>query len=273
MSPILIWYVVMAGVFGLIYGSFSGVVIGRQPLSIRALIPGSRCDNCHIAIRWYQNVPVLSWLLLRGRCAACGVKISVWSPILELASGIMFALVASWGLKVDQSGLVSDDSLLQTIVFLGFATNWLCIAVIDFVRGQIPNLLVATSLIWGVLGFAAAGLFFDHLDKLISALIGAVIFSSLLLAIKLLVPRGLGLGDVKLAAALGLGLGWQGLGALAVGVIASFVFGSIFGLVYSALKRSSLKLAIPFGPWMILGTWFGILFGQSIWAEYLAVIR
>jgi len=273
MSPILNWYVVMAGVFGLIYGSFSGVVIGRQPLTIRALIPASRCDACHVPIRWYHNVPVLSWLLLRGRCAACGVKISIWSPILELSSGIMFALLAIWGLRVDQSGQVTTDSLIQTAIFVGFASNWLCIAIIDFVRGQIPNLLVATSLIWGALGFAVAGLYFGHLAQLVTALFGAAIFFTLLLAIKLLVPRGLGLGDVKLAAALGLGLGWQGLGALAVGVIASFVLGSLFGLVYAALKRSGLKAPIPFGPWMILGTWFGILFGQSIWAEYLAVIR
>jgi len=273
MSPILIWYVAMAGIFGLIYGSFSGVVIGRQPLSIRALIPASRCDVCHIPIRWYHNVPVFSWLLLRGRCSSCHARISIWSPVLELASGVIFTLVALWSLKVDASGQVTADSLVQTIVYLGFATNWLCIAVIDFVRRQIPNLLVATSLIWGVLGFAVAALVFGHLAQLVTALVGAAIFFTLLLAIKLLVPRGMGFGDVKLAAALGLGLGWQGLGALAVGIIASFVFGSLFGLVYAALKRSGLKAPISFGPWMILGTWFGILFGQSIWAEYLAVIR
>ncbi|MEN9990130.1 MAG: hypothetical protein RL508_1109 [Actinomycetota bacterium] len=263
----------MAGVFGLIYGSFSGVVIGRAPLTVRALIPGSRCDSCATPIKWYQNIPVISWLVLRGRCAACGSSILVWSPVLELASGLMFALVALWGLRIDSTGLVTADSLLQTVTYLGMVTNGLCIAIIDLNRRQIPNLLVVTGLVWGVLGFGADALFFGHTQKLIVALLAMAVFFAFLLLIKLAVPRGMGAGDVKLAAVLGLYLGWQGWGALAVGVFASFAFGAVFGLVYLAVKGGGRKTTVPFGPWLIIGTWFGILLGERIWADYLAIIR
>ena len=152
MNPMLVFYAALTGVFGLAFGSFSGVVVGRSPLTVRALIPASRCDSCAAPIRWYQNIPVISWIWLKGRCAVCQSKIPVWSPALELCSGLIFAVIALLVLRVDSASNIVPQSVITTAFAALFASNLLCAAIIGYQRHELPRLLLVSGILWGSFG-------------------------------------------------------------------------------------------------------------------------
>lgn len=248
--------VALAALAGLLLGSFANVVIWRVPRGESVVSPPSACPRCGARIRWWQNVPVVSFLALRGRCAACRAPISWRYPLIELGTAALFALTAWW--RGTELGLPA---------FLALAFVAVVLTAIDIEHRRLPNAIVLPAIpVVGVL-LALTGEWGD----LLRAAIAAAALFAFYLAIALIAPRGMGMGDVKLAALVGFALGWIGWDALVVGAFAAFVFGSIGGLVVMA-RGGSRKSAIPFGPWMLLGMAVGLVAGPAVSAWYLGVL-
>jgi len=244
--------------FGLIFGSFGNVVIVRVPAGGSLHSPPSACPRCGTAIRPYDNVPVLSWFVLRGRCRACEEPISVEYPLVEVACGLLFAAIA-WriGLTWALPG------------FLLYGWVLLVVAVIDLHTRRIPNRLtypLTPALL--VLLTAAAFLEGTPAVALRSLLAGVACFA-LLLILALVNPRGMGMGDVKLAAFIGLGLGYLGWSHVWLGMFLGFLGGGVIAALLLALRLRTRKDHIPFGPWLALGAIAALLAGQPIIDTYL----
>src|ERR687889_2063066 len=206
--------VVAAGLFGAVIGSFLNVVAHRVPLGESLVSPPSRCPECGAPVKPYDNVPVVSWLLLRGRCRNCGMRIAPRYPLVELATAIAFAaVVAARGFD--------DDLILE----LPFVAALIALAAIDFDHRLLPNKIVYPMAAYGVI----ATLLVDSGDLAENLIAGAGAFLFLLLAV-LAYPRGMGMGDVKLAGAMGLYLGVSVIPAL----LTAFLTGTVFGLAVIA---------------------------------------
>lgn len=267
------YLVTVAAVFGLVIGSFLNVVVYRVPAGV-SLMRESRCPMCEAPVRPAQNVPVLSWLALRGACASCGARISPRYPLVELATGVSFALIAWEGTQV---GLISAGSSLGvalsvSVAFLYLAAISIALALIDLDTHRLPNAIVLPAYPVLLVLFAVATLFGAPVHDLIRAVIGGAALFAFYFLLRLVRSGGMGGGDVKLAGVLGLALGWVGWGALVVGAFAAFVFGGIAGIVVILSGRGSRKSAIPFGPWMLIGAWVGILAGESVARWYIGML-
>ncbi len=264
--------IVFAGLLGLVIGSFLNVVVWRLPRGESLSHPGSACPKCGHAIRWFDNIPVVSWLVLRGRCRDCTEPISARYPLVELATGLLFAGVAWWALTLPElvEG-VTVVTILVLIAFLYLAAISIALALIDLDTRKLPNKIVLPAYIVGIVLLGAASILAADYDSLIRAGIGmaAMYIAYFLMAIAY--PGGMGFGDVKLAGVLGLFLAWLGWGELAVGAFAAFVLGGVFSIILLALRRAGRKSGIPFGPWMLAGAWVGIFLGDSIFTGYLSL--
>lgn len=267
MTPVL---VVFGGLLGLVIGSFLNVVIARVPVGA-SLIPDSRCPRCEAPIRPWQNIPVVSWVALRGQCAACREPISRRYPLIELATGAAFAVVALWVLLVEPHDSLGAGILLF-VAYAGFAAISIALTAIDLDTRRLPDAIVLPSLVGLAILLAAAALFDGDLAALLGAGVGAVALFGFYSVLRVARPGGMGGGDVKLAAVVGLVLGWLGWGPLLVGAFAAFVVGGVFGIVLLLRRRATRRTAIPFGPWMLLGAWIGILAGDPLAAAYLRLI-
>jgi leader peptidase (prepilin peptidase)/N-methyltransferase len=237
--------VVVIGLLGLLVGSFLNVVIHRLPRGESLVHPGSHCPACGAAIKPYDNVPVLSWLLLRGRCRNCGVRISVRYPLVEALTGAAFA-----GAALTRG--VDDDLAL----WLPLAAILIAIAGIDLDHRIIPNKIVVPAAIWGL-----AGTILFRPDNIDDSLIaGGIAFVALLLT-ALAYPAGMGMGDVKLAGVMGLYLGsW-----VAPAMLVAFLTGSVVGIAIIAREgRDARKKGVPFGPFLALGGLVGIFAGAEL---------
>ncbi|WP_307859067.1 prepilin peptidase [Herbiconiux sp. SYSU D00978] len=260
--------------FGSLIGSFLNVVVYRVPAGLSVVNPPSACPNCGNHIRRRDNVPVFGWLLLRGKCRDCAAPISVRYPLVELGTALAFAVVAvrfvpDIAAATDASGAAA--SVLQLVAFLYLAAVSIALALIDLDTMRLPNAIVLPSYAVGVVLLGAAAALSGEWGSLLTALAGAVILGGVYLAIVLVAPRGMGMGDVKLAGVLGLFLGWLGWDVLAVGALAAFLLGGLFGVVLLAISRAGRGTAIPFGPWMLLGAWIGILAGPPLASAYLSL--
>jgi leader peptidase (prepilin peptidase)/N-methyltransferase len=284
-TPFSLFLVVFAGLLGLVIGSFLNVVAYRVPAGM-SIVPGSRCPKCGAPIKPRQNVPVLSWVFLRGRCAECGEGISARYPIVELVTGAAFALIAwvalrstSYDLLAPIAGGSGGTAARETVAFwlvlgafLYFAAISIVLTLIDLDTRRLPNAIVLPSyLVAGVLLTATAALATEW-DALLRSGIGMAILYAFYFLLRRIRRGGMGGGDVKLAGVVGIYLGWLGWGALVVGCFAAFVLGGLFGLVLIALHRAGRKTAIPFGPWMLAGAWVGIFFGQPIANWYMGML-
>ncbi|ADG74726.1 peptidase A24A domain protein [Cellulomonas flavigena DSM 20109] len=254
----------VAGVLGLVVGSFLNVVVWRVPRGESVVSPPSACPRCGHRVRARDNVPVLSWLALRGRCRDCGEPISRRYPLVELVTGVLFAVTA---------GVVGWSWSLPAVLYLVAISVALTLIDLDVKRLPdrivLPAYVVAPVLLalaswnpggpsdWGALGRAA---------------VGCVVLYVVYFVLVLVYPAGMGFGDVKLAGVLGLYLGWVGWGALVVGWFAAFLLGGAFGLVLIVLRRVGPKSGIAFGPWMILGAFVGLAVGESLWSSYLGLL-
>ena len=256
---------VAAGLFGVIVGSFLNVVIWRLPRRESIVRPRSSCPACGHEIRARDNVPVLSWLLLRGRCRDCSRPISARYPLVELLTGVVFA--AATALSV--SGSVALTAL-PAFLFVGAVA--VALTFIDLDTHRLPDVIVLPSILVS-LGLLGASALAEHDPQRISrALLGAGILFSVYLVLWIIYPSGMGLGDVKLAAFLGMYMGWIGWGALIVGGFAAFLLGGAFSVGLLATGRANRKSRIPFGPWMVVGAATGIAVGESVWQSYLALV-
>lgn len=262
------------GVFGAAIGSFLNVVIHRVPLGVSVVRPPSACPACSAPVRPYDNIPVVSWLILRGRCRDCSAPFSVRYPLVELFTALSFAGIAAWQLNALMATTTPTDALavlLVTIALLSFAAISIALAAIDLDTHRLPDAIVLPS--YGVLGalLAGAAIATGDLEAAARAAAGAGILFAGYLALALISPRGMGMGDVKLAGVIGLMLGWFGWAALAVGTLAAFLLGGLVGIGLILARRASRNTGIPFGPWMLGGAWVGILLGEPIARGYLAL--
>lgn len=253
---------IIIGIFGALVGSFLNVVIYRIPLHRSIVSPPSACTGCGSRIRGYDNIPVLSWLLLRGKCRSCKAPISMRYPVVELFTGILFGVVA-W--KFHASTL----SLL--IAFLYLAAVSIVLGLIDLDTHTLPNRIVIPSYIVGALLLGVTGVINGNHGAIFRALIGMISLGLFYFGAALLYPGGMGMGDVKFAGVLGLFLGYLGWGVLLVGAFSAFVLGGIFALILIVLRKAERNSGIPFGPWMLTGAWIGVFFSTSIVSQYLSL--
>jgi len=269
--PISSLVAILAGVFGLLIGSFLNVVIWRVPRGESLNFPASHCPHCDHAIRPWDNIPVISWIVLRGKCRDCGAPVTPRYLLVELGTGLFFAAVAFWVFTAPQAPTSVVALILTLVAYLYLAAISVALAFIDLETHRLPNVLVLPGYIVG-LALLTASCFFtgDFGPLVVAAIAGAVLFT-VYFVMALVYPGGMGLGDVKLAGVLGLFLGWQGWGEVAVGAFAPFVLGGIFSLVLILTKRAGRKSGIPFGPWMLIGAWVGIFVGRELSGWYLGL--
>ncbi|WP_028638430.1 prepilin peptidase [Nocardioides sp. URHA0032] len=246
---------VLAGVLGLCVGSFVNVVAHRVPRGESVMRPPSACPDCRTLIRARHNVPVLGWLVLRGRCYDCGLAISARYPVVEAATGALFAL-AGWRFA---------DRPLLLAAYLVFAGIAVALTLIDLDVHRLPNVIVLPT--YPVLGVLLAVGLGGH--GLVRAGIGAVVLFGFFFAVAMVAPRSMGFGDVKLAGVVGgmtAALSW---GAFLVGAIGAFFLGAVAGVLLMANRRADRKTAVPFGPFMLLAAWASILGASGIGQVYL----
>ncbi len=265
---------VIVGVFGLLIGSFLNVVIYRVPLNKSIVSPPSACGTCGHPIRWYDNIPLLSWALLRGRCRDCGSRISIRYPLVEFGSALFFVVVALLFLPPIVRAATPPmvwAGVLAFVAYLYLAAISVALALIDLDTHRLPNAIVMPAYLIGALLLGSSSVLAADLASLLGAAVGCVALGLAYLLMAVISPGGMGFGDVKLAGVLGLFLGWLGWGPLVVGAIMAFLLGGIFGIILILVRRAGRRTAIPFGPWMLLGAWFGILLGVPAWLGYLSL--
>lgn len=253
---------ILIGLFGSLVGSFLNVVIYRIPLKRSIVSPPSACTGCGSRIKSYDNIPVLSWLLLRGKCRECKTAISMRYPIVELSTGIFFGIVA-WKFH--------GSALPLLVAFLYLAAVSIALALIDLDTHTLPNRIVIPSYFVGVLLLGATGLISGNYGALLRAVFGMVILGLFYFGLALVYPGGMGMGDVKFAGVLGLFLGYLGWDVLLVGAFSAFVLGGFFALVLILARKAKRGSGIPFAPWMLMGAWVGVFFSTSIIQQYLSL--
>jgi len=265
----------LTGGFGLLIGSFLNVVIFRVPAGRSIVSPPSSCGGCGVRIRRFDNVPVLSWLLLRGRCRDCSARISPRYPFVELLTGLVFAAVAlrfaPWQ-ALTQPMPEAIGPVAETIAFAVLAGAGIALAWIDIDTQRLPDAIVLPGYPVVVVLLATAAAATGEWDALLRALVGGAILFAAYFALAFAYPAGMGFGDVKLAGLLGLALGWLGWGELVVGGFSAFLLGGAFGIVLVLLGRAGRGSGIPFGPWMLAGAAVAIFAGEPLWLGYLRLV-
>ena len=263
---------ILVGLFGTVIGSFLNVVVHRVPLGRSVVAPASACPGCGTRIRPYDNIPVLSWLVLRGRCRDCAAPISVRYPAVELATGVLFALVVLRFLPellATASAAALLGAVLTLAAFLYLAAVSVALALIDLEVRRLPDAIVLPAYLVGAALLAAGALLQGDAAALLRGAVGAGASFAFYLALALIKPGGMGLGDVKLAGVLGLFLGVLGWEHLVLGVFSAFLLGGLVGAVLLATRRASRSASIPFGPWMLLGAWIAVFAAPTLWSAYL----
>ena len=241
------------GVLGLLLGSFANVVILRLPLGQSVVKPRSRCPKCLKTIAWYDNVPVFSWVILRGRCRACGRRISPRYPLVEALTAVTFAAIHA---RYGTSWLTLEYSI--------FAWSLIVCSFIDFDHMILPDVFTLSGVVIGLIG-AALNPDREFLPALAGVLLGGG-FLYLIAWLYLLWRKeeGMGGGDIKLLAWIGAVLGWS---AVPFVILASSVIGSVVGLTLAIRTKAGLRSEIPFGPYLA-GAAILHLLGASVLAEW-----
>ena len=251
------WTAVVAlALLGLPVGSFLNVCIHRLPLGQSVVTPRSRCPHCAYELRWYDNVPVLSYVLLRGRCRRCRAPISLRYPVVEIMTAAVFVgHYAVFGL---------DIVLVPRLVF---ASALIALFAIDLEHHLLPNAITLPGIV--------AGLAFNLLlpPGILSALIGTLVGGGVLWLIgeayfRIAGQEGMGGGDVKMLAMIGAFLGWK---LVIVTLVFSSIAGSVIGVLVLATRRGGLKYALPYGTFLALGALVASLFGDQIVAWYVGL--
>lgn len=242
---------VFSCLLGLVVGSFLNVVIYRLPRQESVVRPGSHCPACGNSIRWFDNIPLLSWALLRGRCRTCGTAISVRYPLVEALTGLVFGL-AAWRFGFSWQLLISWVFLAALIA----------IAFIDFDHMIIPNNIVLPG---AVVGLAASMAL--HPGGWWVYLAGSLGAAAFMVILALLWSGGMGPGDAKMALFMGAFLGAQVLVALFL----AFLAGAIVGLYLILVHKRSRKTHVPFGPFLAFGSMIALYLGELILHSYLSL--
>jgi leader peptidase (prepilin peptidase)/N-methyltransferase len=245
--------VVGLGLFGLAIGSFLNVVIYRVPRGESIVAPRSRCPSCGTALKATDNIPVVSYVVLRGRCRSCRAPISLQYPVVELLTAGLFAGTAArfgfaWSLPA----------------YLVLAAGLVALAAIDLEKNVLPKRIVyfVTAAVGAFLVLASAET--GDWRRLVIAACSAAAWTGLFLAINAVSPRWLGFGDVRFVGVLGLSLGWLGVGYVLLGFYLAALIGGAVGIGLIVAKRGGLATRVPFGPFLALGAEIAIFAGSSL---------
>ena len=246
---------ILAGVLGLVIGSFLNVVVHRVPRGESVVSPPSACPQCGTSIRSRHNVPVLGWLVLGGRCYDCRLPISARYPLVEAGTGALFAI----------AGFRFADRPTLLAAYLLFAAIAVALALIDLDVHRLPNAIVLPS--YPVL--AVLLLLATDGAALVRAAEGAALLFSLFFLIAMAAPGSMGFGDVKLAGAVGAMTAYLSWGAFLVAAFGGFLLGAVVGLLLIAVQRAGRRTAVPFGPFMLIASWASILGASGLGQVYL----
>ncbi|KAB5621438.1 prepilin peptidase [Pseudomonas putida] len=274
------FFLVSAAVLGLLVGSFLNVLVHRLPVMLERqwqnearevlgmpveaherfdlCLPASHCPGCGHRIRAWENIPVVSYLALRGRCSACKGRISLRYPLVELACAGL-SLVVAWHFGVS----------VQALLALVLTWCLLALSLIDAEHQLLPDVLVLPTL-WLGLVVNAFGVFVPLADALWGAVVGYLSLWSVYWLFRLVTGKeGLGYGDFKLLALLGAWGGWQ---VLPLTLLLSSVVGAVIGLCLLRLRKASLGTTMPFGPYLAIAGWIAWLWGDEIYASYMQLL-
>jgi len=251
------YFSVLAFIFGAVVGSFLNVCICRMPKDESIVSPPSHCPHCGYQIRWYDNIPLVSYLLLRGKCRGCGTRISLQYPLVELLNGLLtLSLFVRFG-----------PSLSFLALFL-FCSSLVVITFIDIEHQIIPDEISLPGI---VIGFAFS--FFLPWQSWLNSLFGILLGGGSLLLVAygyqwLTGKEGMGGGDIKLLAMMGAFLGWKSISFI---IFASSLVGSVVGISMMLVQKKDSKLAIPFGPYLALGSIIYIFYGRQLIQWYFGL--
>ena len=242
-------------ILGLIVGSFSNVCIYRIPKNESIIFPASHCPSCHSPIKPVDNIPLLSYILLKGRCRNCGSKISIQYPVVEFLSGLIYLIVyLIYGLSI------------QTLIYIILSSALIIIAFIDLNEQIVPDIISLPGI---VIGFILS--FFVPYISFINSALGVLVGGGIILIIGLagsviFKKEAMGGGDVKLAAMIGAFLGWR---YIIISLFLGFFLGALAGILLIMAKIKSREDAVPFGPFIVLGSFITLFWGEKIISWYL----
>ncbi|MHB9150903.1 MAG: prepilin peptidase [Thermoleophilia bacterium] len=239
-------------ILGTVIGSFLNVVIHRLPEGLSLVSPGSRCPRCQSPIRWYHNVPVLSWFILRGHCKDCGASISWRYPAVELLTGLLYL-----------AAFLAHGTTVYTVVITAFFATLVAITFIDIDHFRIPDKIVLPAALAGLA--ASVAIEPTRWWVYLAAALGGSLF---LLVLGLVWRGGMGMGDVKMALMMGAVLGSSTIVALFV----AFLTGGVGGALLIAFGIKSRKDRIPFGPYLAFGSAVAGLFGRQMLDLYMGLL-
>lgn len=240
---------------GACLGSFANVIIFRLPRGESIVVPRSRCPHCATPIKWYDNVPIFSWFILRGKCRACPAKISIRYPLVELLMAVLFVAVFY---KFQWTWFTAEVLL--------FTFGLVTVSFIDLDHMILPDKLTLPGIAIGLIG-ALINPERVFLDAIIGVLIGGGFLYAVAYLYFVVTRRdGMGGGDIKLLAWVGAVLGWQ---AIPLVVLVSCVVGSVIGLGIAASTKGGLRMAIPFGPYIVIAAFVYIFTGNKLIDWYL----
>ena len=251
-------FVLAVGVVGAVIGSFLNVVVWRVPRGASVVRPGSHCPACGAPVRPIDNIPVVSWLVLRARCRDCRAPIAMRYPLVEAGTACLFAAMAV---------RFALDPALPAFLYL--SAVGIALALIDLDVKRLPDALTLPSYIVGAVLLGASALASGEARPWLRALLGMAAMYCVYFALAFAYPAGMGFGDVKLSGVLGLYLGWLGWDVWGVGLLAGFLSGGFFGVVLLAMGRAGRKTALPFGPFMIAGALGAVLVGEPVARAWL----
>lgn len=256
MTPDLI-YAVFIFMFGLVVGSFLNVCICRMPKNESVVSPPSHCPFCPYQIRWYDNIPLFSYLFLRGKCRGCGAHISLQYPVVELLNGVLALLLF----------LRFGPTPAGGVLFL-FCSALVVVTFIDIEHQIIPDEISLPGI---VIGFVLS--FFLHGHSWLNSLLGILLGGGSLLLVAcsyhwLTGKEGMGGGDIKLLAMMGAFLGWKAVPFI---IFTGSLVGSVVGISIMLLQKKDSKLAIPFGPYLAFGAILYVFYGKALIQWYLGL--
>lgn len=245
--------VVVAGVAGLLIGSFLTVVVDRVPRGASIVAPGSACGNCGLRLGPLDLVPVVSWLVLRGKCRSCRTSIGVEPMVLEIATAASFVVMA-----------VRFDRVIVVVAFCVLMAGLVALTWIDLRTKRLPREITYTTLALGTPLLVVAAFVIDEPRRIATMAAGAGIALAFMALLFVVSRGGMGDGDVRLSPLLGAYLGWLGLRFVPVGLFLGFLSGAIVGVAAMVAGRAGRKTALPFGPFLALGTVVAIIAGKQL---------
>lgn len=251
----MIIYYISIFILGTVIGSFLNVCIDRIPREESIIYPPSHCTSCKNIIKWYDLIPIFSYIFLKGQCRYCGGKVSVRHPAIEFVTGILYLMIS-----------IRYDLSLEFIKFIVFISILIVIGMIDY---DTTDVYFATTLTGLVAGIVFLGIYIYSGIPIESYIFGGILGGGLLLIISVITKGGMGLGDAEICLVCG---AFLGIKLTTIMLFLSFIIGSITGIILIASGKKSRKDYIPFGPFIVISAIITIFLGEKVWLLYTSLI-